>query len=98
MTYGAAFYLPDDVLYYDIDNPHFTPWVTKDLILKNGMCVIYLEGHINCERAVEEFISLGMTSTSEDVKMERNYLGIKGKPTVYRIVTLHPKQEIENTY
>lgn len=94
--FGPVFYLPKDVLFFDIDNPNYTPWITREDIQRNGICLVdsgTSHNSENFEKTVDEFTSLGMTAITEYKTIEKTYLGIKGPAVNYKIVVLLPKKE-----
>jgi 4-amino-4-deoxy-L-arabinose transferase-like glycosyltransferase len=96
---GIAFYIPGQPSTFNIYSPAQTPWITAELIRREGMamvcpermtlCVPLMDGFAEHYGAAEQFGA----ARSKHVVIARSYLGRDNTPVRYEIMIVPPRPD-----
>ncbi len=93
----TAFYLPEQPSPFPVLEPETAPWVTPDLIARDGaafVCELYPGQHdctIVMKQAMDKAIAHNPSPRSIEVELARSYFGIPGRSAHYLIIVVPPR-------
>jgi len=88
---GIIFYMRSAPLTLNITSPGQTPWVSGDLIERDGIAMVCAAGRSACLESMMGYESRYPGAKSEEVTLARSYMGTHDQPEDYRIVTIPPQ-------
>ena len=88
---GAAFYLKNEPLTFDLFAPATTPWVDDAAIRHYGMAMICPETIYTCLRILDGYADHYDATSAESISLSRRYLGRDGAALKYKVIVIPPR-------